>query len=83
MTPMGTVHVIDRVTRALPAEIGARLDRFGGLLRCERCGVEKPLEAGAPSRYLAGGWPEHCDRAMRWWTQRQLDGQQEQPWLHA
>lgn len=55
--------------------VGQRLDAFGGLLRCDRCGAEKTLEAGMPSRYLAVGWPEHCSRTMRWWTRRQLDEQ--------
>jgi hypothetical protein len=46
---------------------------LGGVLRCLRCGRDKPV--GGPSkigRYLTRGWPKCCGETMRWITQREL-----------
>lgn len=51
--------------------IGADLQHFGGLLRCERCGWKQPL--GVVGERLKLGWPKHCGYTMRWWTRRQID----------
>ncbi len=51
--------------------IGEALSGFGGFLRCETCGITRPL--GDPGSKVANGWPRHCGYTMRWWTQRQID----------
>lgn len=53
---------INRRTDTITAE-------FGGLLRCETCGKQAPVEPA----YWHVGWPKHCGQTMRWWTQRQID----------
>ena len=52
--------------------IGSDLDALGGVLRCEVCGYEIPLQQGDAARYTRHGWPKHCDKGMRWLTQKQL-----------
>jgi hypothetical protein len=69
---MSAEQIIRRVSGMHDA-IGASLDQFGGVLRCETCGRVSEMEAGAAGRYTAKGWPSHCGYTMRWWTQRQID----------
>lgn len=60
------------MSEALKAKLSDALGGFGGFLRCESCGAERPL--GDPgARVTGGGWPKHCGYTMRWWTQRQID----------
>lgn len=55
----------------LQLELGAVLEGFGGVLRCETCHFTVPLRNVAAK--LRDGWPRCCGTTMRWWTQRQLD----------
>jgi hypothetical protein len=43
---------------------------FGGILRCEECGGERPADDIAG--YLSNGWPSHCGHVMTWVTPREL-----------
>lgn len=49
------------------------LDRFGGFIRCERCGRTSDLKSGVANQYLEHGWPKCCGYTMRWWTQNQIN----------
>lgn len=56
------------------AEIAvAATGSFGGYLRCESCGSERPLSRLDQAHYYANGWPRCCSYTMRWWTQRQIN----------
>lgn len=48
----------------------ADLMTAGGILRCEECGGERPLDDVAG--YLSRGWPKHCGRTMTWVTLKML-----------
>lgn len=62
-------EIVKRAT-ALPAAIAADLSLSGGILRCEQCGGERPLDDVAG--YLAHGWPAHCGKTMTWVTLKLL-----------
>ena len=66
---------LDMVKRAqsVHTAIGASLDQFGGILRCETCRAERSMVPGDAGYYTAKGWPKCCGYSMRWWTQRQID----------
>lgn len=57
----------------LPRRIGAALEGFGGVLRCETCGRTIEMLPGDAGLYTSSGWPRCCGYTMRWWTQRQID----------
>lgn len=50
--------------------LGKNLDEIGGVLRCDRCKREMPMQGAA--RYMRQGWPECCGYTMLWVTARQL-----------
>lgn len=52
-------------------KIGKEIERFGGKLVCQTCGIEKPL--GDVSGNLKHGWPKCCGYTMRWITQNELE----------
>jgi hypothetical protein len=72
VTDLPFAAAADFVTRAtgLPGAIAADLAVFGGILRCETCGGERPLDDVAG--HLRGGWPEHCGKTMTWVTLKLL-----------
>lgn len=51
-------------------KIGEELKGFGGILRCESCGLKRPL--GNIGIKLQNGWPKCCGYTMRWVTDREL-----------
>lgn len=73
MTTESEIERISRMAQGLPAAIGAKLEGFGGVLRCTVCGFTSQLEQGQAGKYISKGWPKCCDLTMRWWTQRQID----------
>lgn len=61
-------------TSLIHQHMGADLVKLGGLLRCTVCGQEsEPLTADNIASYLKSGWPRHCEKGMRWITQKELD----------
>jgi hypothetical protein len=62
-------ETVKRAT-GLTGAIAADLSLFGGILRCEECGGERPLDDVAG--YLSRGWPVHCGRTMTWVTLKLL-----------
>lgn len=66
-------EIVNRV-RGMQESIGESLDKFGGFLRCERCGHTRDMDKGDAGDYTAHGWPRCCGYTMRWWTQSQIDG---------
>jgi hypothetical protein len=54
----------------LPGAIAADPSLFGGILRCETCGGERP--ADDLTGYLRDGWPSHCGHVMTWVTLKEL-----------
>lgn len=64
------------MTTELTEKIAADLAPFGGLLRCTTCQRELPL--GDVGAKLRDGWPTCCGYTMRWFTQRELLGENPQ-----
>jgi hypothetical protein len=62
-------EIVKRAT-GFPAAIAAELAIAGGLLRCETCQGERPLDDVAG--YVRDGWPRHCGARMTWVTLRAL-----------
>lgn len=62
-------EIVKRAT-GLPAAIAADLTVFGGILRCESCHGERPLDD--ITGYLRTGWPQHCGKTMTWVTLKLL-----------
>lgn len=54
--------------------LGEELKSLGGILRCEQCGLQRPL--GNIGNKLANGWPKCCGLTMRWVTDRELKEEQ-------
>ena len=52
-------------------DVAEDIESFGGYLRCEECRRVELLSDVATK--LRHGWPQCCDKTMRWWTQRQID----------
>jgi hypothetical protein len=73
MKIVATAEEMVRRVSGVHGAIGAALDPFGGLLRCETCRAVRILAAGDAGYYTAKGWPRCCGYTMRWWTQRQID----------
>jgi hypothetical protein len=61
------------LTASLAEKVGADVDHFGGVLRCEVCGIMAPMKPGRAGEYLGSGWPQCHGRTMMWWTRRQID----------
>ena len=70
---MDSIEATIRRVSGLHGAIGAALDPFGGILRCETCRTSHAMQPGDAGRYTAKGWPRCCGYTMRWWTQRQID----------
>jgi hypothetical protein len=65
-------ELADRLARLAGTHkwLGAEMDAMGGVLRCERCKREMPMQGA--TGYLRKGWPECCGYTMTWVTARQL-----------
>lgn len=68
--PFATMADIVKRATGMHGAVAADLSLFGGVLRCEACGGERPLDDIAG--YLRDGWPSHCGRRMTWVTLRAL-----------
>lgn len=53
-----------RKKRTLYEAMREELQKYGGVLRCSRCGNEKPL--GDIAERLEQGWPVCCGLTMSW-----------------
>jgi hypothetical protein len=49
------------------------LAKLGGILRCNSCKEEMPLEEVRLGGFLSHGWPKCCGYTMTWVTQKLLD----------
>lgn len=69
---MNELRRLAKVATGLHGSIGADLDAFGGVHRCNECGYEILMKPGDAAYYLRHGWPRHCGQGMRWVTDREL-----------
>jgi len=54
---------LDRLLK-IYAKIAKYVWPNGGTLRCLKCGHVEMLTTEQAGKYLADGWPRHCDSAM-------------------
>jgi hypothetical protein len=57
-------------TQGLYNNLENDLNKFGGILRCEVCGYEEPLNN--VGYQLKNGWKKCCGLTMRWITENEL-----------
>ena len=43
-------------------------NKFGGYLRCKKCGHEEGLTSQLVIQHFKYGWPMCCDKTMIWYT---------------
>ena len=46
------------------------LNKFGGILKCDICGYEEPINN--IGYQLQNGWKKCCGKTMRWITENEL-----------
>ncbi len=62
---IGFAEQVATLAAGIHSAIAGDVWPHGGRLTCQICGYSRPFTVEEAARYLAQGWPKHCDVTMR------------------